>query len=45
MLQDEIVEMLIGYMYSGEVSVTQEDIVPLLNAAKSLGIKGTVLWM
>ena len=32
--------MLIGYMYSGEVSVTQQQIVPLLNAAKSLGVKG-----
>lgn len=37
---DEIVEMLIGYMYSGQVSVTQQQIVPLLNAAKSLGVKG-----
>ncbi len=32
--------MLIGYMYSGQVSVTQDEIVPLLSAAKSLGIKG-----
>ena len=33
-------EMLIGYMYSGQVSVTQDDIVPLLSAAKTLGVKG-----
>jgi DNA-directed RNA polymerase subunit RPC12/RpoP len=39
-MKDEIIEMLIGYMYSGQVSVTQDEIVPLLSAAKSLGIKG-----
>ena len=30
------------YMYSGEVSVTEEQLVPLVQAAKTLGIKGLV---
>ena len=29
-------------MYSGEVSVTEEQLVPLVQAAKTLGIKGLV---
>ena len=30
------------YMYSGQVSVTEEQLVPLVQAAKTLGIKGLV---
>ena len=37
---DEIVELLVRYMYSGQVSVTEEQLVPLVQAAKNLSIKG-----
>ena len=41
--QDEVVlELLVRYMYSGQVSVTEEQLVPLVQAAKTLGIKGLV---
>jgi len=40
---DEVVlELLVRYMYSGQVSVTEEQLVPLVQAAKTLGIKGLV---
>ena len=39
---DELVELLVRYMYSGQVSVTQDQLVPLVQAAKSLGIKGLI---
>ena len=39
---DEIMELLVRYMYSGQVSVTEEQLVPLVQAAKTLGIKGLV---
>ena len=35
-----IVELLLRYMYSGQVSVVGERLVPLVQAAKSLRIKG-----
>ena len=35
-------ELLVRYMYSGQVSVTEEQLVPLVQAAKSLGIKGLI---
>jgi hypothetical protein len=35
-----IVELLLRYMYSGQVSVQGERLVPLVQAAKSLRIKG-----
>ena len=40
--EDEIMELLVRYMYSGQVSVTEEQLVPLVQAAKTLGIKGLV---
>ena len=40
--RDELVELLVRYMYSGQVSVTEEQLVPLVQAAKSLGIKGLI---
>ena len=40
--EDEIMELLLRYMYSGQVSVTEEQLVPLVQAAKTLGIKGLV---
>ena len=39
---DELVELLVRYMYSGQVSVTQDQLVPLVQAAKNLGIKGLI---
>ena len=33
-------ELLVRYMYSGQVSVTEDQLVPLVQAAKSLSIKG-----
>ena len=39
-LQDGIVELLVRYMYSGQVSVSEDQIIPLVHAAKSLSIKG-----
>ena len=40
--REELVELLVRYMYSGQVSVTEEQLVPLVQAAKSLGIKGLI---
>ena len=40
--KDELVELLVRYMYSGQVSVTEDQLVPLVQAAKSLGIKGLI---
>ena len=37
-----MLELLVRYMYSGQVSVTEEQLVPLVQAAKTLGIKGLV---
>jgi len=39
-IQDSIVELLVRYMYSGQVSVAEDQIIPLVHAARSLGIKG-----
>ena len=36
-------ELLVRYMYSGQVSVEEEQIIPLVHAAKSLAIKGIPL--
>ena len=33
-------ELLVKYMYSGEISVSQDQLIPLVQAAKSLAIKG-----
>ena len=40
--REELVELLVRYMYSGQVSVTEDQLVPLVQAAKSLGIKGLI---
>ena len=34
------VESLLTYMYSGEVSIQENDLVNLLHSAKGLGVKG-----
>lgn len=39
-LEPGILELLVKYMYSGQVSVSEDQLVPLVQAAKSLGIKG-----
>jgi len=39
-IEDCIVELLVRYMYSGEISVAEDQIIPLVHAAKSLAIKG-----
>lgn len=39
-MEDGIMELLVRYMYSGQVSVTEDQLVPLVQAAKSLSIKG-----
>ncbi|XP_023327290.1 protein abrupt [Eurytemora carolleeae] len=39
-IEDGIVELLVRYMYSGQVSVSEDQIIPLVHAAKSLSIKG-----
>jgi len=41
-VDDGILELLVRYMYSGQVSVTEEQLVPLVQAAKSLNIKGLI---
>lgn len=39
-VEANILELLVRYMYSGQVSVSEEQLVPLVQAAKSLSIKG-----
>jgi len=39
-VESSILELLVRYMYSGQVSVSEEQLVPLVQAAKSLSIKG-----
>lgn len=41
-MEEGLVELLVRYMYSGQVSVTEDQLVPLVQAAKSLGIKGLI---
>ena len=43
-VREELVELLVRYMYSGQVSVTEEQLVPLVQAAKSLGIKTVAVY-
>ena len=38
-VEEDMMELLMRYMYSGQVSVTEEQLVPLVQAAKDLGIK------
>lgn len=39
-VEASILELLVRYMYSGQVSVSEEQLLPLVQAAKSLSIKG-----
>ena len=39
-IDDGLLEMLLKYMYSGKVNVTEDKLVPLVTAAKDLEIKG-----
>jgi len=39
-IEASILELLVRYMYSGQVSVSEDQLVPLVQAAKSLSIKG-----
>jgi len=39
-MEDGIMELLVKYMYTGQVSVTEDQLVPLVQAAKGLSIKG-----
>ena len=39
-IDEDILHLLVQYMYSGHISVTEEQLVPLVKAAKSLNING-----
>ena len=41
-IDDDLLEMLLKYMYSGKVNVTEDKLVPLVKAAKELEIKGLI---
>lgn len=41
-VEDELVEMLVRYMYTGQVSCSEDKLVPLVQVAKTLGIKGLI---
>ena len=41
-IDDGLLEMLLKYMYSGKVNVTEDKLVPLVTAAKDLEIKGLI---
>ena len=42
-LSEEVLELILGFMYKGEITVPSNLILPLMEAAKLLGVQGEPL--
>ena len=41
-VEDEMVELLVRYMYTGQVGVAEDKLIPLVKLAKTLHVKGLI---